>query len=45
VSAPNVSVWFNQMNTVPVFNTTYSYQRNAQSSALSIATGSTARTE
>ena len=39
-SAPNVSVWFNQMNTVPIFNATYSYQRNAQSSALSIATGS-----
>ena len=39
-SAPNVSVWFNQMNTTPVFNTTYNYQRNAQSSALSIATGS-----
>ncbi len=39
-AAPNVSVWFNRMNTTPVFNTSFTYQRNAQSSALSIATGS-----
>ena len=39
-SAPNISVWWNQMPNTPVFNTTWSYQRNALSSALSIATGS-----
>ena len=39
-SAPNISVWFNRMSSTPVFNTSWNYQRNAQSSALSIATGS-----
>src|SRR5262249_18769334 len=40
VSSPNISVWWNKMPTTPVFDSTFTYQRNAQSSALCIATGS-----
>lgn len=40
VSNPNISVWENNMPSTPVFDSVYTYQRNAQSSALSIATGS-----
>ncbi|MEP7027473.1 MAG: SdrD B-like domain-containing protein [Candidatus Eisenbacteria bacterium] len=39
VSNPNISVWFNNMASTPVFDSLYTYQSNAQSSALSIATG------
>ena len=39
VSAPNISVWFNQWNNSTLFNATPDYQRNAQSSALSMAIG------
>src|SRR5207249_3551991 len=36
----NISVWWNQMSNTPIFNSTADYQRNAQASVLSIATGS-----
>jgi hypothetical protein len=39
VSNPNVSVWWNQYGTTPIFPTTVSYQRNAGSSALAVAVG------
>jgi prepilin-type N-terminal cleavage/methylation domain-containing protein len=39
-SAPNISVWYNHEPTAPVFDTGFTYQRNALSSALSIASAS-----
>ena len=39
-SAPNISVWWNKMPTTPPFTAAWTYQRNALSSALSIAAGS-----
>ena len=39
-SAPNISVWYNHQPIDPVFDTGFTYQRNALSSALSIASGS-----
>jgi len=39
-SAPNISVWWNRMPTLPPFLTDPTYQRNALSSALSITAGS-----
>jgi prepilin-type N-terminal cleavage/methylation domain-containing protein len=39
-SAPNISVWWNKTPTSPPFTAAYTYQRNALSSALSIAAAS-----
>jgi prepilin-type N-terminal cleavage/methylation domain-containing protein len=39
VSNPNISVWFNSWDTAPYFSGAPTYQKNAQSSALSIAVG------
>jgi prepilin-type N-terminal cleavage/methylation domain-containing protein len=39
VSNPNVSVWWNQYGALQIFPTAVSYQRNANSSALSVAVG------
>ncbi len=39
VSNPNVSVWWNQYGAITIYPTTVSYQRNAASSALSVAVG------
>jgi hypothetical protein len=36
---PNVSVWFNDWNSTPLFSATPDYQRNAWASALSVDTG------
>ena len=36
-SNPNISIWFNNWNTAPYFSVNATYQRNAWSSALSVA--------
>jgi type II secretory pathway pseudopilin PulG len=38
-SNPNISVWFNRWNSTPYFDAIPTYQRNAFSSALSLAVG------